>query len=144
MAGELVRKDGASGWVLVGSGLSLTAGTLVQASASTLAALLATTEEDYPEFEARLQITSGTPTENVVVGVFLRAGDGTNQQPAPAGAFSPHRVGEITLDNQTGYYFEDGLFIKNKNSTIYLKSNESSTTLTATLHIKAKTFTQAA
>ena len=144
MSGESVRVDGTSGWVSVGTGLSLTAGTFVQASSSTIATLLATTEEDYPEFEARLQITSGTPTENNTVEVHLRMGDGTNQEPAPSGSFAPHYIGSITLDNATGYYFEDGLQILNKDSQIYLKSNEASTTLTATLHIKAKSHNTAA
>ena len=144
MSGEMIRVDGGSGWVQVGAGLSLTAGTFVQASASTIAALLAAAEEDYPEFEARLQITSGTPTENNTVEVHLRHGDGVNQEPAPAGNFAPHRIGSITLDNQLGYYFEDGLPILNKDSQIYLKSNESATTLTATLHIKAKSLNTAA
>lgn len=138
MSGELVRHIGPSGWVSVGTGLSLTAGTLVQASTSTIAALLAATEEDYPEFEARLQVTSGTPTKNNAVEVHLRMGDGTNQEPAPSGSYAPHYIGSITLDNATGYYFQDGLPILDKNSQIYLKSNEASTTLTATLHIKAK------
>ena len=144
MSGELVRVDGVSGWVQVGAGLSLTAGTFVQASASTIGTLLAAVEEDYPEFEARLQITAGTPTENVSVGIYLRMGDGTNQEPAPSGSFAPHNLGFIILDNQLGYYFSADLAILSKDSEIYLKSNESSTALTATLHIKAKTLTTAA
>ena len=144
MSGELIRVDGVSGWVQVGAGLSLTAGTFVQASGSTIATLLAAVEEDYPEFEARLQITAGTPTENITVDVHLRLGDGTNQQPAPSGSFAPHFVGSITLDNQTGYYFLDGLPVLNKDSEIYLKSNESATALTATLHIRAKSHNAAA
>lgn len=144
MSGEIIRVIGTSGWVQVGAGLSLTAGTFVQASASTIATLLAAVEQDYPEFEARLQITAGTPTENNTVDIHLRMGDGTNQQPAPSGSFAPHFVGAITLDNQTGYYFEDGLQILNNDSEIYLKSNEASTTLTATLHIRAKSLNSAA
>ena len=144
MSGELVRVVGVSGFVEVGAGLSLTAGTFVQASASTIATLLAAVEQDYPEFEARLQITAGTPTENIKVDVHLRMGDGTNQQPAPSGSFAPHFLGSIILDNQTGYYFLDGLPVLNKDSEIYLKSNEASTTLTATLHIRAKSHNAAA
>lgn len=144
MSGEIVRHIGASGWVQVATGLSLTAGTFIQASSSTFADLLAATEEDYPEFEARLQVTAGTPTENVTVDVHLRMGDGTNQQPAPSGSFAPQLIGAITLDNQTGYYFEDGLQILNKHAEIYLKSNEASTALTVTLHIRAKSLNSAA
>ena len=143
MAGEYIRKDGVSGWVTVATGLSLTAGNFIQASTSDFVVLLAATEEDYPEFEARLDITSGTPTENNIVEVHLRMSDGTNQEPAPSGNFAPHHIGSITLDNQIGNYFEDGLSILSKKSTIYLKSNEPATTLTATLLIKAKTGTAA-
>ena len=138
MSGEMIRVDGTSGWVQVGAGITLSPGLYVQASALTIADLLAVLEEDYPEFEARLQITAGIPTENITVGVYLRMGDGTNLQPAPGGSFAPHFLGSIILNNELGYYFEDGLAIKNKSSQIYLKSNESVTALTATLHIKAK------
>lgn len=144
MANEVINKIGVSGWVSVGAGLSLTAGTLVQASASDFAALLAAVEEDYPQFEARLQITAGVPTENNTVDVHLRLGDGTNQEPAPSGAFAQHYVGSIVLDNALGFYFSDAMALLNKNATIYLKSNEAVTTLTATLFIRAKTLGPAA
>lgn len=144
MSGEYVRKDGASGWVEVVTGLSLTAGTFVQASSNSFASMLATTEKDYPEFEIKINITSGTPTENNTIEVHLRMSDGTNTEPAPSGNFAPHNIGAVTLDNATGWYFEDGLPILNKNATIYLKSNEASTTLTASVYIKAKTGAPAA
>lgn len=140
MAGELIIQDGASGWQTVGSSLSLTAGTFVQASSTnTIAALMAANEEDYPEFDVRLQITAGTPTENNTVQVHLRPkADGTNEAPAPSGSFEPHYLGSVTLDNATGYYYLFGLRNLDKNGTIYLKSNESSTTLTATLSIRMR------
>ena len=139
MTGEVVRIVGASGWVQVATGISLTAGNYVQASANTFADLLAADEEDFPEFEARLQITAGIPTENNTVEIHQRMGDGVNQEPAPIGNFSPHLVGRITLDSQAGFYYEDGISILSNDAQVYLKSNEASTTLTATLHVRAKT-----
>ena len=136
-----VDKEGASGFQTVGSGLSLTAGSFVQASASnTVESLMAANEEDYPLFDARLQISSGTPTENVEVEIYVRGkADGTNEQPAPSGAYKQTYVGRFVLDNTTGYYYAYDLRNIDKRGTFYLRSNEASTTLTATLSIRMKT-----
>ncbi len=142
MAGELTNTDGASGWVQVATGLALTADTLTQASTSDFATLLAAVEADYPRFQARLQVTTGTPTENSVVDFHFRMGDGTNQEPAPLGSYAPHFRGNIVLDNTaSSFYFSDTMSLDNKNATLYLRSDDA---LTVTLHIKAITFKPAA
>lgn len=144
MSGEYIRHIDPNSWVTVATGLSLTAGTFVQASSSDFDTLLSATAKLYPEFEILINVTSGTPTENNTIEVHERMGDGTNLEPAPSGDFAPHFVGSVTCDNQTGYYFEDGLAILSENAQIYLKSNEASTTLTVTVKIRAKTGTEAA
>jgi hypothetical protein len=136
MTGEVIQQDGASAWIVVGSGISLTAGVQVQAhAAATIASLMAATEKDYPEFDARLQITAGTPTENNNVQIHLRPkADGTNAEPAPSGSFEPHYMGSFTLDNTvSSYYYVFRLQNWDKNGSIYLKSNEATTTLAISL-----------
>jgi hypothetical protein len=145
MTDELIVKEGASGWTSVGTSLALVADTWLQASTSTFETLFAAVEEDYPEFECRIQVTTNTPTENNTIDVNLRMGDGTNQEPAPNGEYAPHIVGNVTLDNQgSQYYFSDAMTLRNNKATIYLRSNEASTTLTVSLFIRAITFAPAA
>ena len=142
MTDELIVKEGASGWVSAATGLSLSAATFAQVSASSFATLLATTEEDYPEFEVRVQVTTGTPTENGVMAFHLRMSDGTNQEPAPSGDYAPHFRGSVTLDNTAStYYFSDPMSIRNKNATLYVKSDDA---LTVSISIRAITLAPAA
>ena len=140
MAGELIRVDGVSGWVNMATGLSLCAATWAQVSASDFATLLAAGEEDYPEFEMRVDVTTGTPVENEVLQVALRMSNGANQSPAPSGDFAPNYVGGVVLDNQAGNYYKDGLSILSKNATVYVKT---ATAITVSIYIKAKTFNAA-
>lgn len=147
MSGEVIIQTGVSGYVEVASGISLTADIWVQADATnTIAALMVATEEDYPEFEALLEVTSGTPTENNTVEINIRAkADGTNEEPAPSGDFAPHFLGKFTLDNTaSSSYYAFGLSNIDKLGTFYLKSNEASTTLTVTLSIRMKSLNAAA
>lgn len=142
MAGELIKVS--SAWTSAASALSLTAGTYVQVNASTIETLLGATEEDYPEFDIAMNVTSGTPTEGVTVEVHLQMGDGTGYEAAPSSGYTPHLVGFIILDNATGRYVGAGLPLLDKDSKIYLKSNESATTLTADISIRSKSFKAAA
>jgi hypothetical protein len=146
MAGELVNLNGAAGFVTVATGLSLTAGVQIQAHATnTIASLFTVPEEDYPTFDIQIQVTAGTPTENNFVEVSFRPkADGTNESPAPSGAYGPHYVGSVTLDNATGYYYSFKMSVEDKLGTLYLKSNEASTALTVSVAIRMSTATAAA
>jgi len=135
MAGEVVIQDGASGWVSVGS-VSLTADVAGQVSASTIASLMVATEASYPQFDIQLNVTGGSPTENQRVQVHFRMkADGVNESPAPGGSFQPHFVGNVILDNALGYYYEEGLRVKDKLGTLYLKT---ATAITVSVSIRMR------
>lgn len=144
MAGELIIQDGASGWVSVATGLSLSAATFSQVHATnTIASLMAATEEDYPEFDIRVQVTTGTPAENDSFQVHLRPkADGTNEQVAPGGSYAPHQLGTVILDNAaSSYYYGFGLANLDKNGTLYVKTP---TAITVSIAIRMRSVNAAA
>jgi hypothetical protein len=57
--------------------------------------------------------------------------------------YGPHYVGGVALDNSTGYYYGFNMPVKDKNGTIYLKSNEDSATLTVSVAIRMRSVTSA-
>ncbi|NQY62624.1 MAG: hypothetical protein HRT38_02685 [Alteromonadaceae bacterium] len=143
MAWELISKFGASGWLEVGSGISLRPLTAVQAATKTVNSLMTTTESLYPILDAKLTITSSTPTKNMTVDLFIRPNADT-ESPGPSGAYEPYELGSFVLDsvaNSTYYLFE----IRNLDdkATFYLKSNESTTVLVATLSIRMRSVVSA-
>ena len=134
MADEVVNVEGTSGWVSLVTGLSLTADVFAQVSTSSFATLFAATEEDYPQLQVRFQVTTGTPTENAIAAFHLRMSDGTNQEPAPSGDYAPHFIGMVTMDNTaSAYYFSDPMPFSNKESTMYVKSDD---TLTVSVSVR--------
>lgn len=144
MAGEVVIKDGASGWVSVATGVALSANTPKQVHATnTIASLMAATEEDYPEFDILVQVTSGTPTENEAMVVSLRPkADGTNESPAPAGSHNPHYLATVILDNVvSSNYYAFGLPNLDKLGTLYLTT---ATAITVSVSIRMRSQAAAA
>jgi hypothetical protein len=145
MAGEVVNLNSAGNFVTIATGVSLNAGEQTQVhSTNTIASLFSAPEENYPTFDIQIYITSGAPTENNVIEVSFRPkADDTNESPAPSGDYGPHYVGGVALDNSTGYYYAFKMEVKDKNGTFYLKSNEDSATLTASVAIRMSTVTSA-
>ena len=145
MAGEVVIQDGASGWVSVATGLSLSAATLTQVHATnTIASMMAAVEEDYPTFDIKISVTTGTPAENEQMQVHLRPkADGTAESVAPSGSFQPHFLGSVTLDNSapTANYYAFGLSNKDKFGTLYLKT---ATAITISVSIRMRSHNAAA
>lgn len=142
MTDELIVKQGVTGWTSIVTGLALTANTFAQVSSSSFETIFAAVEEDYPEFEVRVQVTTGTPTENAIMAFHLRMSDGTNQEPAPSGDFAPHFRGSVTLDNTAAaYYFSDPMSSRNNKATLYVKSDDA---LTVSISIRAITLAPAA
>ena len=145
MAGEVVIQDGVSGWVSVATGVSLSAATFAQVHATnTIAALMAAGEEDYPEFDVLISVTTGTPAENEALQVHLRPkADGTNENVAPSGSYQPHFLGSVILDNTapTTYCYAFGLSNIDKLGTFYLKT---ASVLTVNMSIRMRSVNAAA
>ncbi len=140
MAGEASKVLGS--WVSAGTGIVLSADTWTEVSASDFVALLGAVESLYPEFEMKVDVTTGTPAENDLIEVNLRMSDGTTAEPAPSGNFAPHFVGSVILDNASLVpYYKDGLAILSEKATIYIKC---ATALTVSVSIRAKTIGPAA
>jgi hypothetical protein len=124
MSGELIIQDGAAGFVSVATGLALSANVWAQVHATnTIAALFTAPEQNYPEFDMLVEVTTGTPAENDQLEVALRAkADASNESPAPSGDYGGNFLGTITLDNTASApYYGFRLTNDDKLGTLYVK-----------------------
>ncbi len=133
----LTKSYGASGWVVVGSNIALTAGTPVQISdINTIASMLAAGEEDFPFFEVQLEVVSGGATANSKCKIFLRQAEGANQQPVPSSVYRQSFIGAITLSGvASGFFFRRQCENIDKNGTIYLESSDDAITITLSVRV---------
>lgn len=140
MTNEVKMAYGASGFTSVGTLTSKADGDESQVSTSTVASLLGADEEDYPLLDFLLDISSGTPTENAVVRLYLRPkADGVNEAPAISGNYKHHYLGTFVLDNAADEYYLFNVPNLDKNGTFYLE-NESGATLTYQLYVRSRTY----
>jgi hypothetical protein len=95
--------------------------------------------ENYSLFDFKLDITSGTPTENGVVDLYRVPMDGTDQAPTPAGSYLPHHAGSFVLDNATDEYYIYGVPNIDENDKFIWQNNDGSVTLTCTLYVRGRT-----
>lgn len=136
MAGEAIKV--ASAYATAQASNSPASGAFSAGAMTDVATALGVTEEDYAVLDFRLPITAGIPTENDTIEVYRIPGDGTNNSPTPAGAYKPHLVGVMTLDNATGYYHLRG--VENEDGgDRFIWFNNSSVTLTAALEMRGRT-----
>lgn len=104
----------------------------------TIASVLAATVEDYPLLDFKLDVTSGTPTENGQVDLYRVPGDGIDQAPTPAGSYLQHYVGSFVLDNASDEYYIYGVENADNNDKFIWVNNDGSVTLTCTLYVRGR------
>ena len=119
---------------------STTDTTLCTGTISTVTAAIGATESLYHVLDFRVHVSSGTPTAGETVDIYRRAGDGTNQAPAPQTAdFLQQYIGNAVLDNQTGYYHLDSVANPNPNDSYYMVNNGGAT-LTIALAVRGRNY----
>lgn len=104
-----------------------------------LNAALTDGSEDYPLLDFKLDVTSGTPTENGTVDLYRVPYDGTDQAPTPAGSYLQQYVGSFVLDNAADEYYLDGVTNVRKTDKFIWQNNDGSATLTCTLYVRGRT-----
>lgn len=136
MAGEAIKV--ASAYATAQASSAPANGAFASGGLTDVVTAFGVTVEDYLLLDFRLNVTAGVPTENAIVTIYRIPGDGTNNAPLPAGAYAPHRVGEMVLDNATGYYHLRG--VENQDGgDRFVWYNSSGVALTATLEFRART-----
>lgn len=100
--------------------------------------------EAYPLLDFKLDVTSGTPTENGAVDLYRVPYDGTDQAPTPAGSYLEQYVGSFVLDNASDEYFIYGVPNVDENDKFIWQNNDGSVTLTCTLYVRGRTVAPAA
>ena len=110
----------------------------------TIASVLGATEEDYPLLDFKLDVTSGTPTENGRIDLYRVPGDGTDQAPTPAGSYLQHYAGSFILDNAADEYYLYGVPNVDKNDKFIWQNNDGSASLTCTLYVRSRSVEPAA
>lgn len=103
-----------------------------------LNAALTDGSEDYPLLDFKLDVTSGTPTENGKVLLFRVPYDGTDQAPTPAGSYLQQYVGSFILDNASDEYYLDGVPNVRKTDKFIWQNDDGSVTLTCTLYVRGR------
>jgi len=96
------------------------------------------TEQKYPLLDFKLDVTSGTPTENGTVDLYRVPYDGTDQAPTPAGSYLQHYVGSFVLDNAADEYFLFGVQNIHTGDKFIWQNNDGSATLTCTLYVRTR------
>jgi len=138
MAGELINVEGSFATVQASSAVA--DGAFSAGTRTTITTALGATESTYPILDFKLDITSGTPTENGVVHIYRRSSDGTDESPAPAGSYLQEYVGTITLDNTTDEYYLYGVNNPAPDSTYYWFNDDGAVTLTAALSARGRSY----
>lgn len=117
---------------------AVAAGAFSAGTLTPIVTALGATESKRLQLDFRLNITSGTPTENANINLFRRRGDGTNQAPAPAGAYQEEFVGSFILDNAAGFYYLDAVLNADPNDEYYWYNDDPTVTLTASLDVRSR------
>ena len=138
--GDILNVRGS--WAIVQASNAVANGNFSAGSRTTMVTALGATEADYSMLDFHLDITSGTPSDGGVVGLYRIPNGNSSAAPTPdnTSLYLAEPVGRFSMmDVATSDYYVYNVPSGDPNDTYIIKNLDGSATLTMTLRARGKT-----